>query len=715
MKKIAFLKILLLFFIPISLLSIDFTEEEKEFISNNKDIKVALMPDFSPFSFIEDNKIVGFEQDLLSLLSQKSGLNFVKNYGVWNKILYKFKTKQVDMIASISYKEEREPYTLYTKPYYEIPIMIFIRDDFGEYKNLDSLKGKKVGILKDVFYYKDLNDMNSMNLVVYETYEEITQALVFGKIDALIQNLPNINYLIKKNLYTNLKLAGELKLPDIKKEDLRFGIREDKPILHSIMQKSLNGIQKYEWDVLIDRWIDVKYNLGHKKYTTLTINESKYLKEKKDITMCIDPDLMPYEGFDKNGNYTGISADYYKLFEDMLSIKFTPIKTSSWSQTLQFAKEKKCDIVSLVMETPQRREYLNFTTPYLTIPLVLTTKLDKPFINNFKDLAGKKVGITKGYAYVELFKKEYPNINIIEVNNVKDGLEKVNKDELYAYLGTLVTVGYNLQQDYIGKLKISGTMSEDIKLGIGVRNDDPKLLNILQKSVNSITSEQHRGIINKWLSIKYEKKSDYSLFWKTLLIAIIFISFFAYWNRKISKTNRLLKEAKKEIEQKNMELQRLAITDKLTGIYNRARVDELLDSEIERSKRFNHPFGIIFFDIDYFKKVNDTFGHQVGDDVLVEITTKIGELIRKTDIVGRWGGEEFLIICPETQKEAVEIIAENIRKHIEEHKFPKVSNITISLGVSVYSADDTVTTIIKRVDDALYEAKKGGRNRVVFN
>ena len=132
------------------------------------------------------------------------------------------------MITSISYKKEREAFTLFTKPYYEIPIMIFVRDDFGEYHGLESLAGKRVGVLKDIFYGKDLEEIGTMELVSYETYDEITKALVFGKIDALIQNLTNINYLIKKHVYTNLKLAGELQLPNIDKEDLRFGIRPEK-------------------------------------------------------------------------------------------------------------------------------------------------------------------------------------------------------------------------------------------------------------------------------------------------------------------------------------------------------------------------------------------------------------------------------------------------------------------------------------------------------
>jgi polar amino acid transport system substrate-binding protein len=712
-KKFYFL-FLLISLLPNSINAITFTEEEKAFITTNQTVKIALMPDFSPFSYIVDDRVVGFEHDLLFLLSQKTGLKFTKQFGVWNKNLYAFRTKQVDMITSISYKEERESFTLYTKPYYEIPIMIFVRDDFKDYNDLQSLTGKKVGVLKDVFYNKELEELKNINLIFYETYDEITQALVFGKIDALIQNLPNINYLIKKNLYTNLKLAGELKLPNINKEDLRFGVIPEKPLLKSIIQKGLDDIRKDEWETITDRWIDVKYNERDKKHISLTIDESKYLKQKKQISLCINPNGMPFEAFDKNGEYVGMSADYIKLFEDILSTKFEVIKTDSWTQSLEYGKERICDISSLIVPTPQRREYLNFTMPYLNVPLVISTKLDVPFINEIKDLTGYKIGIPSEYAFSKVLKEKYPFLNIIEVKDIDDGLEKVNQGKLFAFIGTLPTVSYKLQTKYPSELKIAGKILDNWEFGMGVRNDDIVLLNILQKAIKTINSDQQRKILNKWVSIKYEKGIDYSAAWKIFFLAVILLLIFTYWNRKISKANRLLNEAQKEIELKNEELQKLATTDKLTEVFNRAKLDEILQSEINRSERFNYTFGIAFLDIDFFKKINDTYGHQIGDKVLIGIADILKANTRITDSIGRWGGEEFLIICPESSETGIKELSENLRRYIQNHNFLEKEQITVSFGISIYESNDTIDSILKRADDALYDAKNSGRNKVVI-
>ncbi len=169
-----------------------------------------------------------------------------------------------------------------------------------------------------------------------------------------------------------------------------------------------------------------------------------------------------------------------------------------------------------------------------------------------------------------------------------------------------------------------------------------------------------------------------------------------------------------ELLAKNIELEKLYITDKLTGIYNRYKLESVLNSEMERSQRSGHMFGLILLDIDYFKKVNDTFGHQVGDQVLVKLATILQNNTRKTDIVGRWGGEEFMIICPHTDAQGVQKLAESLRVTLSQSSLNGVQMQTGSFGVTLYRKEETINDTIGRVDEALYQAKNSGRDRVVF-
>ena len=173
-------------------------------------------------------------------------------------------------------------------------------------------------------------------------------------------------------------------------------------------------------------------------------------------------------------------------------------------------------------------------------------------------------------------------------------------------------------------------------------------------------------------------------------------------------------ERTKELESKNIELERLSITDKLTNIYNRIKLDKTILEQLNLAKRYKVEFGIMIIDVDYFKKVNDTYGHQVGDTTLIEVANILKTNIRESDTVGRWGGEEFVIICPHTNLEGIKIVANIIREKIEKHQFPVVGNKTASFGITIYQDNDNLESIISRADEALYNAKNNGRNRVEF-
>ena len=176
------------------------------------------------------------------------------------------------------------------------------------------------------------------------------------------------------------------------------------------------------------------------------------------------------------------------------------------------------------------------------------------------------------------------------------------------------------------------------------------------------------------------------------------------------------------LEKANREIRQLSRTDSLTGCYNRGYLNELLPREIKRATRYKHPLALAMCDIDHFKKVNDTYGHQCGDEVLIIFVQSISELIRvDTDWLARYGGEEFLLVLPETKLENAYGLAERLRKHIARQTIETEEDrvaITASFGVtgidsSIPAKSITPEILINTADKYLYEAKKQGRNRVV--
>jgi diguanylate cyclase (GGDEF)-like protein len=158
---------------------------------------------------------------------------------------------------------------------------------------------------------------------------------------------------------------------------------------------------------------------------------------------------------------------------------------------------------------------------------------------------------------------------------------------------------------------------------------------------------------------------------------------------------------------------RLANTDGLTGLFNRRKGWEVLQLEIARARRYHRPLSLIMFDLDHFKEINDTHGHLVGDHVLGLISKIVHEQMRNTDILMRWGGEEFMIISVETDEAEARQIAERLRTAIESCSLQTVIHPTGSFGTTQLQENDTFDTLLRRVDDKLYEAKTSGRNKVV--
>ncbi|OYZ57502.1 MAG: hypothetical protein B7X81_09070 [Hydrogenophilales bacterium 17-61-76] len=159
-------------------------------------------------------------------------------------------------------------------------------------------------------------------------------------------------------------------------------------------------------------------------------------------------------------------------------------------------------------------------------------------------------------------------------------------------------------------------------------------------------------------------------------------------------------------------LKQLATTDTLTGLCNRRCFDGALAREIERAARFSSPLSLILFDIDHFKRVNDTFGHQTGDRVLTQLAVTVGNTIRTVDLFARWGGEEFVVLLPGSDLNAARLLAEKLRMALEKQPFSDVGQVTCSFGVAEYASGDNMDALIKKVDRCLYHAKASGRNRV---
>lgn len=231
------------------------------------------------------------------------------------------------------------------------------------------------------------------------------------------------------------------------------------------------------------------------------------------------------------------------------------------------------------------------------------------------------------------------------------------------------------------------------------------------EEITKITDKIAQGNLNHKVQTNYSGEigrlfNNYSKMIKHLLLAK------ELTNKYNTQLEEEIQRRTAQIEEKNNQLLQLATTDTLTKLYNRNKLDEVLISEINRANRSTKAFGIMLIDIDYFKTVNDIYGHQIGDIVLKEFAQILKSNSRKTDTLGRWGGEEFLIICSETNQEGILTLANKIKNKIENHNFTIKESKTASFGIAMHKKYITLDELIRKADEALYKAKNNGRNRI---
>ncbi|SFV75155.1 diguanylate cyclase/phosphodiesterase (GGDEF & EAL domains) with PAS/PAC sensor(s) [hydrothermal vent metagenome] len=435
-----------------------------------------------------------------------------------------------------------------------------------------------------------------------------------------------------------------------------------------------------------------------------TPKEREFIKNHK--IRCITTTNWPPFNLIQKDKVVGLGIDYWNIVAKKLEIDNSCYKIDNFTTLLNDIKSKKADITISTSKTPDREKYALFSKPYVTFPIVIATKNDTDFIPNAKTLQDKVIAVVKNHTATKLFQAKYPNFFYKEVDTLKQALTLVKNNKAYATIEILPVLAYKINNENFNTLKISGKTELLFPVRFMIRKDYAPLLPIINRVIDSIDPITKKTIYHKWIAVHMQMGYSQHKVNKFILIAIAVFILFLLWI--VILMYHIQKRKKVEAE-----LEKLANYDKLTSIYNRHKIDEFLSNQMAFSKRYNKKLSLIFCDIDKFKKINDTFGHKVGDIILQEITQLISKRIRKTDGFGRWGGEEFLIVLPETNIQEATLIAEELRHTIDKNNFTTIKHTTCSFGVIEVNSDDTLDMTMKKVDELLYKAKENGRNRVV--
>jgi diguanylate cyclase (GGDEF)-like protein/PAS domain S-box-containing protein len=694
------------------------------------------------------------------------------------------------------------------------------------------------------------------------------------------------------------------------------------------------------------------YSEYQKKFT-LTNEEKAWLEQHPVIRVGIDNDFEPYEWVDKSGQYLGLTADYLSIVESKLGVEFDILKELNWSEMLDHAASGKLHMIAGAVNTPKRRQFLEFTPPFISNSVVLISNEQQGFIGELSRLNNKKLAIENGYFLAELIKRDYPDIKVVKVDNIDEAFALVDSGQADAYAGDALATSYALKELGYSTLRIAGVTDYTSATSMAVIKTEPILLSIINKALASITIDEEQSIRDFWMSSTPKSVISMKQILKiSIALSLVFL-ILGYWLFRLKKEVRARKSVETELNtildtapecvkvmdsngnirrinqpglsmlnpldepfgvesqniwkyifpehkadfdrhltrvlngekavldykikcvnndekwvssysapykdglseetlilsvtrdithrrlveeqlqlshevfmsthegimltdsnssitdvnpaftditgyskndvlgkkpsvlasgkqspdfyktmweqldsngkwqgeiwnrhkdgsfyaellsisaikdhsgvvksyvgvfsditqsmQQQEQLNLLAHYDVLTKLPNRTLFTDRFSQAIAHSKRANVSLAICFLDIDDFKPINDTYGHDVGDELLIQISKRIQSVLREGDTVSRQGGDEFALLL--TEIDSREECEQLVQRLLEVISAPysighTLHTITASVGITVYPKDlGDIDTLLRHADQAMYQAKLQGKNNYLF-
>ena len=441
---------------------------------------------------------------------------------------------------------------------------------------------------------------------------------------------------------------------------------------------------------------ETKTILFNKNDILLNEKQLEYLENNK-FTLLIENNKVPFS-FKNTNEIIGIEIDFWKLIsnklskpfniEEMLKNEFLNIFTSSIKTKFIYSFEKK-----------HSNKYL-LSNSIAQIPIALATKDKVNYISDLSSLKSISIGVLKDLDLISTLKKDYPEINFIEITSIEDGMRKIKENKLFALIDNLYTLSHKIEEFKIDELKINNTLKYKIDMYLETDRKHEEFIKIVNNAIFTLTEKEKSTILNNYQLILYHKNIDLFYVLKFIIPLVILLTIFAFLNYR-------LKNEIKRRKQIEIKLSNFANNDSLTNIYNRRKIEELCENELKRSERYENELSLIFFDINDFKIINDKLGHHKGDEVLIKIANIISQNIRSSDYFGRWGGDEFLIVLPQTNISKTKNIIETLENKLKDSDFnlDKNMKISCSFGFAEYEKNDTLDSLLRKADDSMYKIK----------
>ena len=495
------------------------TDTEKKWLAEHKKITIAFDEDFAPYSFKDDKgRFNGIAVDYAQKISQQIGLKFdIFPNGMWKDLYEAAKLHEVDVIATLVPRPERDKWFRFTRPYLSLAQYVITLKDEKSIAQRADIENKTIALVKKYSTTKYiLEEFHSVIPYYVNNVTEALAAVSSNKAEAAVAAMGIAQHIMAKNGLSNLKFAA-LYSQGISTQC--FGIRKDWPELASILDKALASINEKERLNIFQSWskpeiakVETVSNIDASITIILTDKERSFLNTHPQIKIGVMDAWPPMNFINESGKPSGVGADYIKVINQRLGNIFK-IVSAPFKENMEKLQARQIDAIMDVTPMPEQKTIMNFTNIYLEIPDVIIARKNRPYFNDENDLNGKTLALEKDFYNVLYFRMYYPKVKIIEFPNTSMALGSVVRGQTDAYAGNRAVAAWIIEKELISNLQFHGRLSKPGSvLSIGTRSDWPELTTILNKALISISREEQMDIRRKWSGLDettLDKKHPY--------------------------------------------------------------------------------------------------------------------------------------------------------------------------------------------------------------
>ncbi|SUI68620.1 diguanylate cyclase domain-containing protein [Shewanella morhuae] len=698
-----------------ALLKADFIQQTERrwlgFKREQSELIISMQQGVEPFVNIgADGLPHGLYVDMWQLWSEKTGIAIDFLPGDMNSSVDDVRRGLAD--AHIGYPESDDLKTGLNRAWqlYSKKSRLFLYKQ--QLTDLKSLQGKRIGVVPTAPYLVELRKaLPEVLLRYYDSMDAMVAGARAGDIVGFVAGGAwTSHYLLLNNYWTDFYQYQGLEFAT----DVYVLTRGDNPGLAERIANGFNSISPQEFANFEQKWmLNPKDHIftQAEPHVSLNVSEKAYVDALGELKVGYLKQWPPMEFMDQQGQFSGINSDIAKLLKEQLRLKLTPVAFDNWHSLIEALQKGEVSLAGSVAKTADRQQRLMFSEAYWPSPWALVSQLEQVSLFNIAQLAGQRVAVVEGYHLVAQLMSLEPSLKLVLVADTHAGLAAVTHGTADVFIDKVVTLASDLKTGQYPTLKMS-LLSDlaDQKSYIGVHPQFAPLVPLINKTLALIDSQKQQRIYARWVSFsvatdnsQYKQWINYIVFGGLVLCLVMVAVLFV--NRRLNReiTQRLIAEKR---------LQHVANHDALTQLPNRALLDDRLAQALLSHQRDHTHFALLFIDLDNFKPINDQYGHPVGDELLVWVAKKLTKVIRGSDTVARFGGDEFVILLNRVQDlDAVTQVADNILQALSNPLIIQgVSvSISVSIGVVVYPRDgDTAISLLKKADQRMYQAKNDG-------